>query len=248
MTPRVFAPDAAAARSAVDLSADEAHHVEHVLRLRAGDAVAVFDGAGGEWAARIASVGRGGVRVELQSALVPVSEPAVHVTIAVGLLKGDQMDTVVRDATMLGVAAIQPMITAHVAVSGKAHSGKGAARWSRVAVASAKQCGRAVVPRILSPAPFAGVIHEPARGEMFIAAEPRAGRPGAETPEGASSRHGVPARALALVGPEGGWSPDEVAQAVSAGARVVTLGPRTLRAESAPIVLLSVLWSGWGWP
>jgi 16S rRNA (uracil1498-N3)-methyltransferase len=173
-----------------------------------------------------------------------VLEPAVHVVLAIGLLKGDQMDAVVRDATMLGVAAIEPLITAHVAVAGKAReSDKAVARWLRVAVASAKQSGRAVVPRIDPPAPLATVLRENLCDELFIAVEPRAARAGIEKPA-----NRPPKKALVLVGPEGGWSDEEIGLARSAGAQVKQLGPRTLRAEAAPIVLLSALWTEWGWP
>jgi 16S rRNA (uracil1498-N3)-methyltransferase len=176
--------------------------------------------------------------------------------LAIGLLKGDQMDAVVRDATMLGVAEIVPMATAHVAVSGRARESDNAIeRWMRVAVASARQCGRAVVPRITPVTPFEEVLAQAVRDETIIAIEPAANAAdlgaGFGPPDvadlGTNPPYVRPKRALLLVGPEGGWSAGELESARKSGARARQLGPRTLRAESAPIVVLSALWTEWGW-
>jgi 16S rRNA (uracil1498-N3)-methyltransferase len=242
MTARIYAPDASDDRPIVELPGDEAHHLKHVLRLRVGDAVAVFDGAGREWTGRVTESGRNGVSVALGKPIDPVPEPGTRVVLAIGLLKGEQMDSVIRDATMLGVAEIVPMITAHVAVSGRAReSEKAIGRWSRVAIASARQCGRAVVPRIGSITEFETILREAARDQTVIATEPAVASaavlPAPERPK----------TALVLVGPEGGWSREEIELALLEGARPRQLGPRTLRAESAPIVLLSALWTEWGW-
>jgi 16S rRNA (uracil1498-N3)-methyltransferase len=242
MRPRVYAPAAQNDRPIVELPGDEAHHLKHVLRLRVGDDVTVFDGAGREWTGRVTASGRDGVTVALGQPIDPVSEPGIRVALAVGLLKGDQMDSVIRDATMLGVAEIVPMITAHVAVSGRAReSEKAIDRWSRVAIASARQCGRAVVPRIGSIMKFETVLRETARDQAVIAAEPAVASAAVLPPPER------PKTALVLVGPEGGWSREEIELALLEGARPRQLGPRTLRAESAPIVLLSALWTEWGW-
>ncbi len=239
---RVYAPDARNDRITVELTGDEAHHLGRVLRLGVGDEVAVFDGVGHEWAGRIATAGRTGMTVELIQSIDPTPEPGVRVTLAVGLLKGDQMDAVVRDATMLGVTGIVPLLTAHVSDSGLAKGGdKVLARWQRVAVASAKQCARAVVPVVGPIAPFDAVVRDTPRDQTIIATEPAAG--GGRSPAGV----GRPTSALVLVGPEGGWSRSELELALERGARPIQLGPRTLRAESAPIVLLSALWTEWGW-
>jgi 16S rRNA (uracil1498-N3)-methyltransferase len=153
------------------------------------------------------------------------------------------MDTIVRDATALGVTGIVPLSTAHVAVPGRARQAAGAiARWQRVAVASAKQCGRATVPAVQPVAPLADVLTAWRGERVLICAEP--GRVGAGSPDGPGPR---PTRALVLVGPEGGWTDEEVELTTAFGARIVSLGPRTLRADLAPAVLLSSLWTSWGW-
>src|SRR5262245_11987308 len=114
MTPRVHAPVPPAATS-IELPEDDAHHLRHVLRLATGADVRVFDGAGHEWAGRVV-LARSKVVVEGLKPVAPVAEPRVRLTLCVGLLKGDQMDTVVRDATAMGVSSIVPVITAHVAL------------------------------------------------------------------------------------------------------------------------------------
>jgi RsmE family RNA methyltransferase len=173
LSSRVYAPDAATAQSIVVLPPDEAHHLKHVLRMSGGDEVGVFDGAGHEWSGRIVSADRSTVKVELIAPVDATREPAVHVILAIGLLKGDQMDAVVRDATMLGAAEIVPMATAHVAVSGKARENeKAVSRWTRVAIASARQCGRAVVPAVAPVTPFESVLSRTVRDETIIAVEP----------------------------------------------------------------------------
>ena len=117
----------------------------------------VFDGRGREWTGRIASLRRSAVSVDLTAEIAAVPEPPVRVTIGVGVLKGQQMDAVVRDATMLGAWAIVPLETSHLA-AGKKRPRLSGEHWHRVAVASAKQCGRAVVPVIEGPTTLADLL------------------------------------------------------------------------------------------
>ena len=154
------------------------------------------------------------------------------------------MDAVVRDATMLGVARIVPVVSSHVVVPARAWRGDVAlARWHRVAVSSAKQCGRAVVPQLTAASRFDELIGAAREESRLICVEPSHGG-AAMSLLGADPR---PSAALALVGPEGGWSAAELAAADARGFRRLHLGPRTLRAETAPTVLLSALWTAWGW-
>ena len=239
---RFYAPDAAPGADRAELPADEAHHLTRVLRLEVGVEVAVFNGRGGEWAGRVAGIDRTAVSVALERPVEPVAEPPVQITLAVGVLKGDQMDQVVRDATALGAQAIAPLASAHVTVPPRAWaSGRIVDRWRRVAVAAAKQSGRAVVPDVRPIAAFDDVLAAAGTDLVLIAVEPAA--------RGIADADLTlrPRAALALVGPEGGWSPDELARAAAHGARAVRLGPRRLRAELAPAVLLSSLWTQWGW-
>src|SRR5262252_1224933 len=132
--PRFFAPAAAAGSGLVSLPPEEAHHLKNVLRLSPGAEVSVFDGCGREWQARVdAAGGTRDASVELLKEVAPAPEPAVRVTVGVGLLKGDQMDAVVRDATMLGASEIVPLASEHVAVPVRAwRSGAAVDRWRRL--------------------------------------------------------------------------------------------------------------------
>jgi len=241
MRPRFLIDRPPSGAATVPLPADEAHHAQHVLRLGTGDEVRVFDGAGREWDARIVIAGARGVAVEIGRGIDPVREPAVHVTLCAAWLRGDQMDDVVRDATALGVAAIVPIASDRVAVSKRARRGDAdALRWRRVAVAAARQCGRAVVPAIEAPAPFAAALEAPDAGALIFCVEP-------DHATAAAAPAGRPDRARLFVGPEGGWSDAEVAEAIRRGARLLSLGPRTLRASLAPLVARAALWTEWGW-
>lgn len=234
-----------------DLDADEAHHLHKVLRLGRGDRVRVFDGAGREWEGAVVAASGRGATVSLDRPIDTPREPPVGVTLAIGLLKGDQMDTVVREATALGAAVITPLVTARVVAPARARVDAARERWRRVAIASAKQCGRAVLPVVTAPMALEAVLDE-AYAARVVLAEPKTGatrsseappRPDGTAPDGSRGRP----RALLLVGPEGGWTADEVALAVSSGCHAWRLGPRTLKAELAPTVALAALWAHWGW-
>lgn len=203
----------------------------------------MFDGRGREWVGTVHVVTKQQVTVGSVTTVEPIQEATVPVTLVIGVLKGDQMDAVVRDATMLGVAAIVPLQSAHVAVPPRAwKSGAARERWQRVAVASAAQCRRAVVPEIESVTSLSDVLAREADARLLCVEPSLLGT--AETDWRVASR---PRSVQLLVGPEGGWAPAEVAQARQAGARLVQLGPRTLRAETAPIVALTLVSATWGW-
>jgi 16S rRNA (uracil1498-N3)-methyltransferase len=235
-----------AASSTARVPADESHHLSHVLRLRAGDEVVVFDGAGREFRARIERLSRHGVDLALIEECDAAPEPAVRLTLAQAAIKGEKMDDVIRDATMMGVAAIEPLITVHTV----AHLKPGAApdRWRRIAIASAKQCRRAVVPSIGAGVTFADWLSRDAAEEKLLLVEPSGAdhRVVAEHADDADGSKIRPASASLLVGPEGGWSAEEVEHAIAAGYRPLTLGRRTLRADAVPIVAISVLQYLWG--
>lgn len=243
---RFFAPRADRPDLVVDLPDDEARHLSQVLRLGTGDAVRVFDGRGHEHEAVVTGAGRVGARVRTGRAVRTAPEPGVRVTLAVALLKGRKVDTVVRDATMLGVQAVQPLVTTRSDVPARRFGAAAAARWTRIAIASAKQCGRAVVPRVREPIAVGRFLDDAGlRDELGIFlvepatshAAPRSLRRLAAEPP--------PDSAVVAVGPEGGWTGDETAHAMRVGFRAVTLGRRTLRAEAAPAIVLSVLHFVW---
>src|SRR5262249_11427802 len=228
---RFFAPSLDPGDELVALPRDEAEHLTRVLRLTVGDTVAVFDGRGREFLARVASAARRDVRLQLVSRVDAAAEPAVSLTLAQAVLKGDTMDDVVRDAVMLGAAGVQPLVTHRTEMTAAAlRRGARVERWQRVALASVKQSRRAVLPEIRTPLTLESFLGDPPAALRLMLVEP-------EKASGAVSisviqRRPAPHDAVMLVGPEGGWTDQECAAAAAAGVELVTLGHRTLRADA----------------
>jgi 16S rRNA (uracil1498-N3)-methyltransferase len=241
---RFYAPSARQGEL-VPLPDDEAQHLTRVLRLGAGDEVAVFDGRGHEFSGVVEFAAKAGVSIRIGASRESAPEPSVAVTLAQAVLKGDKMDDVVRDAVMMGVAAIQPIVTARTEVSlASLARARREERWQRVAVSSAKQCGRAVVPVVLSPITFeallAGIRALAVPGPALLCTEPSAS-------SGAVALGDLdlppPHEATLVIGPEGGWTTAELESADAC--RLVTLGRRTLRADAMPLVALAALFAIW---
>jgi 16S rRNA (uracil1498-N3)-methyltransferase len=243
---RFYAPDLSADLSLVSLPAGEAEHLRKVLRLSAGASIVVFDGRGAEFLARVESIEPGAVRVRPVEGRPSVPEPAVPVTLAQAVLKGDHMDRVIRDSVMIGVTAVQPLATTRTELPGAARrGGSRETRWRRIALASAKQCGRAVLPPVGDIADLGEFLasHRPELGLMLVEPDQASPLQGGIGQVGARPR---PDSATVLVGPEGGWAADEVRQAMGAGFLPVTLGRRTWRADAAPLAAMAVLQFLWG--
>lgn len=220
---------------------DEAQHLARVLRLNAGDTVAVFDGKGREALACVESVASRRVTVKILEPRTPAPEAAVAVTLAQALLKSDKMDRVIRDAVMLGVSAIQPFVSRRTDVPRAAlRTGVRQDRWDRTVVASVKQCGRAVVPPVLDTQDFAAVLASTSGRVRVMLVEPGSGGDVAVA-DVASLEGRRPSEAMVWVGPEGGWDPGEVRDAARAGVTLVSLGGRVLRADAAAAAAIAVL-------
>ena len=239
---RFHVPTLVASDGPVTLSRGEAHHLARVLRLPEGTEVILFDGRGHEWLGRVIEAGRAIVRVGVVAPRQPAAEPPVPVTLALAVLKGDQMDHAIRDATMAGATAIVPFVSAHVAVPERVWRARSIERWERIAVAAAKQCARAVVPTVSPVMRLDELLAGSKDGLRLVSVEPAQGQS-----LGLTSPVPRPSQALVLVGPEGGWTAEELAVARQQGCQLVSFGPRTLRAEIAPVVILSVFWTWWGW-
>lgn len=244
MLPRFYAPDVAEEAGRVRLPPDEARHLTRVLRLRAGDEVAVFDGRGAEFRAVVESAVRDAASLRLVERLAAPPVPRVQIAVVQAVLKGSSMDDAVRDATMMGAAAIEPVLTAHTDVKvSVACRPATIERWQRIALSAVKQSRRASLPRIREPRPFGDCIGC-APGEMkLLFVEPSAAC--VPRPLKALLAQPIPERAWVLLGPEGGWTAEEIEAALEAGCIPVTLGPLTLRAESMPVAALAALAAIW---
>jgi 16S rRNA (uracil1498-N3)-methyltransferase len=237
--PRLHLAEAAAGARFV-LPDHLAHHVRDVLRLRRGDAVHVFDGAGHEFEGHLQEVSRREVGVHLGGAVETLPEPTLRVVLALSPLKGDRMELVIQKATELGVAQIRPVVTARTdAIARPALHGTRQERWEKVASGAAEQCGRAVVPAIAPTATLS---------DLAAAVLPDTRLVLVETP-GAPALRSVPppdGAVVLVVGPAGGWETREVEQLADAGFRAVSLGPRILRAETAAIAAVTAAQALWG--
>jgi len=243
---RFHVPDAERTGDVVALPHEEAQHLIRVLRLKVGAAVRVFNGRGAAFDAVVSAVTKAGAQVRIGAGCEAAAEAHVAVTLAQAVLKGDKMDEVVRDAVMMGVAAIQPMVTTRSEVTlASIDRGHRQARWQRIAVSSAKQCGRAVVPAILEPRAFEAVAASLAdmtlRGPGLMFVEPSSS---ADALSLADLDATPPRETTVMVGPEGGWTPEEIERASTVG-RLVTLGSRTLRADAMALVALTALFTLW---
>ncbi len=241
--PRFYVPDLDATAARVPLPDDEAEHLVRVLRLGTGAEVDIFDGRGGLWRAEVVEAGKRSAAVRPIEPVTAAPEIELPITLVISVLKADKMDDVVRDAVMLGAAGILPVVSERSEISLSAvEKSQRVARWQRIAVSSAKQCGRAVVPVVGAARSYAAYLAEPAIGVRLICVEPSsAGGGGRSVREVAK-----PAAAHVIVGPEGGWSAVELSAALAVGAVAVSLGGRTLRADAAPIVALTALLTTWG--
>lgn len=229
------------------LSAEESRHLRDVLRLQCGDEVYVFDGEGHEYRSLIAEIGRGSTKLDLIEQVEPAHpESPLDLTLAVAFLKGEKFDLVVQKAVELGVTRVVPVVSARadVRIRSAEEAKRKTERWQRIALESAKQCGRARLMEIDAPIAFESLISRPARdGKLrLIFAE----HDGASLAGLVTSLQARPAEVTALVGSEGGWADEEIAQARSQGWEILTLGGRTLRAETAAIAVAALLQHAFG--
>ena len=225
---RFFIPDLGASR--VELTDEEAHHLIHVLRLSEGDTAALFDGKGHAANATVVRITGDVVELDVNDSL-PTNESKLALTLAVAVPKGDAMSLIVQKLTELGVATIQPLLSDNSATPASAIT-KRLARWQRISLEAAKQCGRSRIPSIESPRTFERLAHP---GTFLLT-------PGA--PPFPSSPI-LSSSAIVLVGPEGGWSAAELQLAHDRELTVFGLGPRTLRTETSALAAAILMqWLG----
>jgi 16S rRNA (uracil1498-N3)-methyltransferase len=234
--PRLYCPTKLAAGASLALPAGAARHVQ-VLRMQPGGEVTLFNGEGGQWQAVIERMGRTDVHVRVSHFENIEREAPVAVHLAVGLTANERMDWLIEKATELGATSIQPLVTARsvLRISGE-RALKKREHWQAIAAAACEQCGRNRVPTVHEPKPF----------DEWISAAPVVQNRivlslSNEAASLSETRRGNASEWLCVSGPEGGLDPREEQMALDAGFAPVTLGPRVLRAETAPVALLGAL-------
>lgn len=233
-TLRLFVAADLVAGAAIELSAEPAHYLRNVMRRAVGDAVAAFNGRDGEWRCVIAALGKARATLRVEARLrAPAAEPDLWLLAAP--IKRAGLDFVAAKATELGVSAIRPVMTRRTVVARV-----NVARLAANAVEAAEQCGRLAVPRVWEPLPLAAALAAlPDGRRLLLCDESGAGRPIAAAL--ADERARMPEPWAVLVGPEGGFAPEERAAArARPGTLAVSLGARLLRADTAALAALAV--------
>lgn len=238
--PRLYLPLTLVEGEAPGLGERSAHHVTHVLRLRPGAAVRIFDGKGCEHEGIIREVRRTQVIVEIGKAIASLPEPSFAITLAQGIPRGDRMDLILQKAVELGVTDVQPLWTARSQTRASGERLKKRLRhWQGVVISACEQCGRATLPGLETPVEYRSWLTGTDRHDCRILLAPEARQSlGTMQPPGKSI--------LLLVGPEGGISAEETTLATAAGFVPMRLGPRILRTETAALAMLASLQALWG--
>ena len=216
----------------VTVSGDEFHHSVRVVRVRAGEAVEVFDKSGRLARGVIESIEHDHAVVRIDEELAS-RESKLDLHLAMAIIQLEKFELVLQKATELGVRSIIPLVTDRIELRRERYAGK-LERWNRILFEAVKQSGRSIVPAIEEPQSFAEVLARPGDKLLFDA--------DAEPSTWPSSMQSV----IVFIGPEGGWSDDELASARNAGCAFERLGPRRLRAETAAIVACAVVAARYG--
>lgn len=240
---RIFTPDTLSAEQEITLPKDKAHYIQRVLRLPPESQVILFNGQGGEYLARLTYVGKE-VRAFIQKHRAIERELSLQITVAQGLATGDKMDWIIEKAVEMGVYAFAPIAAQHSVLKlTPERAQKRVVHWQRIIEAASAQCGRNQLMQLSPPeslrtfldriaasaqAPGHGIIlcHQTATTDFTEALSP--------PPQG--WRH-----LYLLIGPEGGWSEEEVRMALHHQARPLLFGPRVLRTETAAIGLVGAI-------
>ena len=221
------------------LDAEESHHCLNVLRLSEGDRVTVFDGAGREGQAVIAATSGSKAKLKISSTATTPPPPCA-ITLAQAVPKGKNMDLIVQKAVELGAARIVPLLSDRTIVQiDSSEATKKREKWSAIALEACKQCGQNHLPEVADPISPKTFSERLDKGELHLIASLQ---PDARPIKTVLAEYGkAPKRVTIFVGPEGDFTPAEIALAKSHGCQPVTLGPIILRTETAAIYCLSVL-------
>jgi 16S rRNA (uracil1498-N3)-methyltransferase len=222
----------------IELPFEVAHQARDVLRLGVGGTLRLLDGAGGEYPARVIEMSRKRVLVRLGAREEGLLDPPVRVTLCLGMLKAAKFEVALQKCTELGVAAFVPLLTER-AVRDEASESK-LRRWRGILAEAVEQCGGSHMPELAPPQSLLQALSETSPGgiALFPWEETREPSLRAALEEAVSQAGGIErvSEVRLFIGPEGGFSPAEAALAERHGARLVTLGRRILRAETAAIV------------
>ncbi len=230
---RFFSPQELEVGNSVVISGSDAVHISKVLRLKIGDMIAVFDGRGHAFECRLESFSPHGVTVIVENGLHSKTEPRVHITFAQAMLKSKKMDTLIRQATELGISRWAPFFSERsVPTPDRKRMAARLDRWKKISREALKQCGRDILMEVLPPMPIEEVLKQgSACDRRIIFWECESASAKASVPMASEQLKSL----MVVVGPEGGFSVREIDLATSLGYETMSLGPRILKAETAAI-------------
>lgn len=229
------------------LTGSEARHAFRVLRLKPGDPLILTDGQGHEWQARITKISNEEAMLEILKESPPLEEPLLDLTMGLALVKADRFDIVVQKGTELGLKTLVPLYSSHGVI--KPRSGqfeKRLIRWREIARQSLKQCRRAWPVDVKPLMNIENFLASASGADLKIMLHQEDVDSGGIKWRELIDRHEKPKNIYAMVGPEGGFTSSEVAEAREAGFEILGLGPRTMRSETAALALSSILGFLWG--
>jgi 16S rRNA (uracil1498-N3)-methyltransferase len=233
MAPRFYLDAPLRTGGVCTLSEDAAHHAVHVLRLREGDDVTLFNGRGGEFAARIASMQRLRISIDLLQHRAIERESPLRITLVQGVSAGERMDSTVRKAVELGVAEVQPVLAARSVARPKGDRAENRrSHWQKIVISACEQCGRNRVPEVQALVSLDDYRPESGTTKILLS-------PASELP--LSKLSTAENRIVLAAGPEAGFTEEEEARLVEAGFVPTSLGPRVLRTETAAVAALAAL-------
>jgi 16S rRNA (uracil1498-N3)-methyltransferase len=220
----------------VIISGDEAHHLSRVLRKKTSDVVWAVDGEGTAYEVQIINISRDEARGKILQKRRRLGEPVADVTLAQGILKGDRFDWLVEKATEIGIRSIIPLLSENTETAATPQK---LARWKRVTVAAMKQSGRSILPEITPAKTFDYVLSLASECHHRLIAHPGSGSTPIQLPPQNGPK--ITPKAIIIVGAEGGFTQEEIEQSRKHGFQSVTLGQRRLRAETAGIVISTLM-------
>lgn len=236
--PRIYYPSSLQVDSTYALDSDNAAHLIRVLRLGEGDAIEVFDGLGSEYSASLCDVQKKSASFTVQALIRHEEEPKLALYLGQVVSKGDRMDFTIQKATELGITDITPLWSERCDVRLKGDRlEKKMTHWQNVAISACQQSGRCWVPVVHPPEDYLDWV-KASTADIRLLLHPHQQQP--------LSAYAQPKQVALLIGPEGGFSEEEVTQAINSGFTGLRIGPRILRTETASLAALSVLQYVWG--
>jgi 16S rRNA (uracil1498-N3)-methyltransferase len=236
--PRIFTEQFLQTGELVELGESASHHLSKVLRMQAGRELILFNGQGGEFAATIHEVSKKHVTVNIVEHSTDNRESPLALELAIGISRGERFEWVLQKATELGVTKITPLITERTEVKvGGERQEKIMDRWQQILVSACEQCQRNVLPQLSAPVQISDWLPNVNSDLRFVLHH----RDSKTLPADQQ-----PKSVTLLIGPEGGLSESEIDQALAKNFNALTLGPRVLRTETAPVAAISLVQYLWG--